>query len=61
MALQSSGNISLVDIRNEFGALFDNNLTDFYRGGSYVPNILDNFAVPTSGTIKLTDFYGATA
>jgi hypothetical protein len=34
-------------------------LSDYYRGGSLVPNTGTNTAVPTSGQIKLADFYGA--
>lgn len=59
MALPSSGTISLNDIKSEFGATGTRDITDFYRGGLYVPNIPVNSGVPMSGTIALTDFYGA--
>lgn len=59
MALPSSGNISLLDIKTEFGG--DGALTSYYRGGAYVPNTATNAGVPTSGSIGLTHFYGASA
>lgn len=61
MALQTSGAISLLDIQNEFGGSNPININEYYRGGAYVPNITQNNNVPTSGTISLSNFYGATA
>ena len=61
MALQSSGAISLQDLKTEFGDTGASSLSEFYRGGSLVPNTGTNAAVPTSGQISLTDFYGASA
>jgi hypothetical protein len=61
MALQTSGTITLNDIRDEFGIIDSVTLSDLYRGGGIVPNKLTNSDVPTSGTIKLSDFYGASA
>ena len=60
MALQTSGEISLFDIRDEFGQSNPVNLLDYYRGGGIVPDIPDNSSVPTSGSISVQDFYGAT-
>jgi len=57
MALPGSGTIKLSDIKTEFSG--GNNLTDYYRNGSYVPDYAQNSGVPTSGSISLTDFYGA--
>lgn len=34
-------------------------MSEYYRGGSYVPDTTVNAGVPTSGTISLSDFYGA--
>jgi hypothetical protein len=61
MALQTSGEISILDIYNEFGGPSSGGygLSDYYRGGSYVGN--NNTNVPTSGEIALSDFYGASA
>lgn len=61
MTLQSSGAISILDIVGEFGGSGSHSLTEYYRGGAFVPNISENSSIPTSGTISLTDFYGATA
>lgn len=61
MALQTSGAISIGDLRTEFGDTGSSSLSEFYRGGSLVPNTGTNAAVPTSGEISLTDFYGAAA
>jgi hypothetical protein len=51
----------MADIQTEFGGSNPISLNEYYRGGSYVPNSAANAGVPTSGTIKLSDFYGATA
>ena len=61
MALQTSGTISIDDLRTEFGDTGSSSLGEFYRGGSLVPNTGTNVAVPTSGTISLSNFYGAAA
>jgi len=61
VALQSSGAISLGDLKTEFGDTGSSSLSEFYRGGSLVPNTGTNAAVPTSGEIQLSDFYGAEA
>ena len=66
MILPSSGLISLDDIITEFGG--GNNLADYYRGGSYVTsthlagtglyiNSFYTVSIPSSGLIKLSDFY----
>ena len=59
MALPTSGTISLEEIKDEFGGDPQDGLTEYYRGGGRVPDTSNNSSVPTSGTIKLTDFYGA--
>lgn len=61
MPLQSSGVISLANIQTEFGGTDPISLSEYYRGGGLVPNTPANAAVPTSGTIQLDDFYGASA
>jgi len=58
----TSGTIALkASLFNFFGGVSPSNvkLTDYYKGGNYVPTISQNSAVPTSGQIKLTDFYGS--
>lgn len=59
MALPSSGAISLSAIASEFGDSAPNSISEFYRGGSLVPNTSINTSVPTSGEISFNDFYGA--
>ena len=59
MALPGSGTITLLDIMSEFSALPTKALTNFYRGGIFVPDTAPNSGVPTSGTITIIDFYGA--
>jgi len=62
MTLQTSGNISLTDLQGEFGGAAPLKLTDYYAGGGLVPaGATDGSGnpIPSSGTIKLTDFYGA--
>lgn len=60
MALPSSGPISIQDIVNEFGGSGSHSLSEYYRGGAFVPDTPTNSNIPTSGTISLADFYGAT-
>jgi hypothetical protein len=61
MTLQSSGAISLQDLQNEFGGVAPISLSEYYRGGGLVPDTPINSAIPTSGTISLQNFYGASA
>lgn len=60
MALPTSGPISLSMIRTEFGVSGTVSMSQLYRGGGIVPNTSANAAVPTSGTIKVSNLYGAT-
>ena len=59
MALPVSGPLSLTDIQTEFGGTNPVSLTEYYKGGAFV--LTTDFApnVPTSGTISISDFYGA--
>ena len=66
MALLGSGALSLGtaagtnrSISAEFGGSTPHALSEYYRGGSEVPNSSANNDVPTSGTIKFSDFYDA--
>jgi hypothetical protein len=61
MALPTSGNLSLSQVRTEFGAPSTAPLSAFVRGGAYVPNTAANAAVPTAPPIKLRDLLGASA
>jgi hypothetical protein len=59
MTLQSSGEISLANVQTEFGGVNPIGLDEYYRNGGYVTS--NNTNVPTSGTISLYNFYGASA
>lgn len=61
MTLQSSGAISLDNIRAEFGGSTPVNLNDYYRSGAIVSNSVVNNNIPTTGSIALSDFYLAKA
>jgi hypothetical protein len=59
MAIPLTGTISLTDIQAEFGGTNPISLSEYYKGGAYV--LTTDYApnVPTSGVIRLSDFYGA--
>ena len=57
MTIQTSGQIAISDIVTEFGGTAPHALTEYYRNGGLVPG--GATGVPTSGVIKITDFYGA--
>lgn len=61
MALPVSGPLKISDIVTEFGGSVPDSLTEYYRGGLYVPNTPTNAGVPASGTIRIGNFYGASA
>lgn len=63
MALQTSGPIRGDQIGTEFGDTAPFQLMDMYAGGAYVPagTTGSSGAIPTSGIIKYTDFYGSQA
>jgi hypothetical protein len=56
MALPASGPLSLSQIQGEFGGSNPISLSEYYRGGGLVTN--NNTSVPTSGTIRISNFYG---
>ena len=60
MALPSSGTITIDMIRAEFGGSTPVSISQYYRGGGLVPNVSQNNAIPTSGAISFSNFYGAT-
>ena len=57
MAVPGSGAIDLKDLQDEFGGSNPISISEYYRNGGLVPS--NNTDVPTSGTVKLSDFYGA--
>ena len=60
MALPSSGILKLSNLATEFQDTVPYKLSDYYRGGALVPDASVNNNVPTSGAIRLSNFYGAT-
>lgn len=59
MTLQASGAISLANLQGEFGGANPIYLSEYYRSGGYVPSWSEG--PPYSGTISLSQFYGASA
>jgi hypothetical protein len=58
MATPYSGTISFADLQNEIGGKDTISLNDYYRGSYNLgAKVGDAGAVPTSGLIKLSDFY----
>jgi len=63
MAIASSGAISISDISSEFGGSGARSLSDYYAGAGLVASSLTDTsgnALPSSGTIKFSDFYTLT-
>lgn len=56
---KSSGSVSISELQSFFGTSAGS-LSSYYRGGGIVPNVSQNNAIPTSGAISLSNFYGAT-
>ena len=69
MTLPVYGNsLSLSQIQGEFGGSNPISLSEYYAGGSYVPSGTVGYpngggavAIPTTGTISINNFFGATA
>lgn len=62
MTLPSSGAITISDLRTEFNGPTPSSLSNYYSGGTYVPagtRSGSGVVIPTSGTISLSNFYGA--
>ena len=57
MTLPASGAISLGGLKGEFGGNASPKLSDYYKNGAFNKNTLST--VPSSGTIALSKFYGA--
>jgi hypothetical protein len=60
MTLPTSGPLSLTDIQTEFGGSNPIGLNEYYAGGGLVPAGTSgtNGAVPSSGQIAISNFYG---
>lgn len=63
MTLPTSGQISLADVKAEFGGNASPKITDYYAGGAFVPSGATGTlgAVPSSGQISLQNFWGTSA
>lgn len=60
MAIPGPGQaISINTIVTEFGGSAPHAISEYYRGGPLVANAPVNAAIPTSGQISLSNFYGA--
>ena len=62
--LPTSGTITMDQIRNEFGASGSPDMAEYYRGGTNATRVHSsgsghNTNIPTSGTISMSQFYGA--
>ena len=60
MTLQTSGAISLSQVQTEFGGANPISMSEYYAGGANVPGSTSgvNGAVPTSGAISMSKFFG---
>lgn len=63
MPIPSSGALAFSTIQTEFGGSNPISLSEYYAGGARVPSGTTgtNGAVPTSGAIAVSKFYGTTA
>lgn len=59
MAIKTSGSLALSEIASEFQDGTPHSLSEFYRGGSLVPDASANSNVPSSGAISIGNFYGS--
>ena len=59
MVLPSSGQISLSNVSTEFEAPAPYKMSDLYKGGQYVDDNAGSTNIPTSGELKLSNFYSA--
>ena len=61
MALPTTGNLSLSQVRTEFSAPASTPLSAFLRGGAWVPDTTANAGVPAALPISLRQMLGASA
>ena len=57
MTIQTSGAISLQTLQNEFGGSHPINMSEYYRGGTYVPTTVGGAAGAWSGYLGNTSSY----
>jgi hypothetical protein len=61
MVIKTSGTLSIAnDIAGEFGGQTPHSISEYYRGGSLVPNTSQNLSIPSviNSSISFSDFYG---
>lgn len=58
MSVPLTGPILFSQIQAEFGGASPISLSQYYRGGSRVPNAPLNARIPTSGTVSFSDYRG---
>jgi hypothetical protein len=58
MPILPSGPLSFSQIQSGFGGSNPISLSEYYRSGSFVPNITATAGIPTSGTISVSTFLG---
>jgi hypothetical protein len=58
MPTPSSGQISFLNLQNTFGTGSPVSFAQLYRGGTFVPNITPNNAIPTASATSISNFYG---
>lgn len=58
MVLPTTGQISLQALQNEFGGERPISITEYYRNAGIVANRSENFSIPASGFISMSDFRG---
>ena len=56
--LPETGPISLGQLQTEFGGTDPVGISEYYKGGTEVPDTGATTSVPASGAISLSDFYG---
>ena len=62
MAIVSSGQVSLLDLQNEFGGSNPIGINEYYAGGGLVPSGTINGSgqnIPSSGQVSFNTFYGS--
>ena len=57
MTMTASGAITLDNIQTEFGGANPISMSEYYRGGSYVPAHPGTTGIAASGTININSFY----
>ncbi len=63
MTIKTSGSLAFSEIQAEFGGSSPISLSEYFAGGAYVPAGTSgiNGAVPSSGAISVSKFYGTSA